>query len=436
MKFFGVVLAVVLNSSEGFQLTAGPRLSTLSTTSIRATSTTLSENPFYSIEKNDSGPAGGDVHRLTIHKLPGQKEDDENENPIVIETGKIGRQASGAITLQRGDTVLYATAACDGKPKDNLDFLPLSVEHQERFSSVGLTSGGYNKRDGRPAEHEVLTCRLIDRPLRPLIAEGWRHETQLLSWVMSYDGLRSADPLAIVASSAALFISEIPLTKAVAAASVGYDKETDTFILNPTHEEMEKSPLQLIVAGTQDAVLMIEGAAEFLPEEIMVRAVTFGHKAIAVICEAVAELDSIVGKEKNFATLKKAPEELQGIVNDLMTEKVDAAYAMGGTKTTQGPVMSQLKKDLIETLTGNDDEDAVEYVAGDIKSAFKDLLCRRMFVRAKETGKRCDGRELDEIRHLTMETGFLPKTHGSALFTRGETQAIATTVSKIEKYVT
>jgi polyribonucleotide nucleotidyltransferase len=437
ISFLGVVVVFLLNSSnpvEGFQIKTGPSLSTLSRSSARdfelSTSTALKESPYYSIEKNNSGPAGGDVHRLTIHKLPGQKEGDENENPIVIETGKIGRQASGAVTLQRGDTVLYATAACDDKPKEGLDFLPLSVEHQERFSSVGLTSGGYNKRDGRPAEHEILTCRLIDRPIRPLVADGWRHETQLLSWVMSYDGLRSCDPLAIVASSTALYISEVPLTTAVAAAMVGFDKETETFILNPTIKEMEKSPLQLIVAGTKDAVLMIEGAADFMPEETMVRAVTFAHDAVKVICEAVEELGKVAGKEKNFSTLKKSPEGLQEIVNELMTEKVDAAYALGGTKTTQGPVMSELKKELIETLTSNDDEEAIEYEANDIKSAFKDLLCRRMYERAKTTGKRCDGRELDEIRHLSMETGFLPKTHGSALFTRGETQAIATTVSR------
>jgi len=411
------------NSVEGFQINAGPRLSTLS----GRASTALNESPYYSIEKNNNGPAGGDVHKLTIHKLPGQKEGDENENPIVIETGKIGRQASGAITMQRGDTVLYATASCDGSPKDGLDFLPLSVEHQERFSAVGATSGGYNKRDGRPAEHEVLTCRLIDRPLRPLIADGWRHETQLLSWVMSYDGLRSADPLAIVASSTALFLSEIPLTKAVAAAMVGYDKETETFLLNPTHEEMEKSPLQLIVAGTKDAVLMIEGAADFLSEETMVAAVTFGHEAIQVICEAVEEFGNVAGKEKNFDTLKKSPEGLQEVVDAMMTEKVDAAYELDGTKTILGSTTSVLQKDLVETLSSSDDEDAVVYAPGDIKTAFKDLMCRRMFERAKATGKRCDGRSLDEIRQLTMEAGFLPKTHGSALFTRGETQAIATT---------
>jgi polyribonucleotide nucleotidyltransferase len=176
---------------------------------------------------------------------------------------------------------------------------------------------------------------------------------------------------------------------------------------------------------------MIEGAADFLSEETMVQAVTFAHNAIKVICEAVEELSKVAGKEKNFATLKKSPEGLQEIVNDLMTEKVDAAYALGGTKTTQGPAMNELKNELLETLTKTDDEDAVEYTPNDIKSAFKDLLCRRMYERAKTTGKRCDGRALDEIRHLTMEAGFLPKTHGSALFTRGETQAIATTVSSL-----
>jgi polyribonucleotide nucleotidyltransferase len=421
----------------------GPPTSTTSFPS----STTLLKDSLFSIESDNSGPGFGPVHRLIIHRLPGQKDDDlvfvegggveetngdatrgvVKQHPIVLETGRIGRQAAGAVTLTRGDTVLYATAARDDAPRDGLDFLPLSVEHQERFSSVGQTSGGYNKRDGRPAEHEVLTCRLIDRPLRPLIADGWRHETQLLSWVMSYDGVRSCDPLAIIASAAALYISDVPLTKAVAAAMVGYDRETDTLMLNPTTEEMNKSQLQLIVAGTKDAVLMIEGAADFLPEETMIRAVKFGHDAIRVICEAVEEFGKVVGKDKKFDTLVKAPDGLQERVDEFMTEKVDRMFELGGTKTTQGPVTKQLQRELIEILTAETEEQ--EYMAADIKNAFKDLLCRRMFVRAKETGKRCDGRNLDEIRELSMEAGFLPRVHGSALFTRGETQVVATSVS-------
>jgi len=375
----------------------------------------------YSIATSDTGPANGPVHTLTIPKLPGDHSDDAQ--PIVIETGKIGRQAAGSVMLTRGETALYATAARDSSPREGLDFLPLSVEHQERFSSAGMTSGAYNKRDGRPAEHEILTCRLIDRPLRPLIADGWRHETQLLSWVMSYDGERSCDPLAITASSTALYLSDVPLTKAVAAAMVGYDKENDKLLLNPTNEEMEASQLTLVVAGTKDAVLMIEGAADFLPEETMVRAVKFGHEAIKVICEAVEDLGEIVGIEKNFDTLVKPPEGLQETVDKLMTEKVDAMYAAGGTKTTQGPVMADLKAELKDTLLTEDSE----FTSNDISNAFKDLLCRRMFEQAKATGKRCDGRDLEEIRALTMETGFLPRTHGSAIFTRGETQVVATT---------
>ena len=389
-------------------------------------SSTLKQS-YFSIDVSDSGPGGSPVHTLTIDSLPGDHVIDEEgkTQPIVLQTGKIGRQAAGAVTLTRGDTVLYATASRDDEPKSGLDFLPLSVEHQERFSSVGMTSGGYNKRDGRPAEHEVLTCRLIDRPIRPLIADGWRHETQLLSWIFSYDGLRSCDPLAIIASATALYLSDIPLAKPVAAAMVGYDAENDKLLLNPTHAEMKNSSLQLIVAGTKDAVLMIEGAADFLPEATMVRAVNFGHEAIKAICKAVEELGDVMKIEKKMDTLALPPEGLQERVDAIMSDKVDKMYEGGGTKTTQGPVMKALKKELVETLQEQDGEE-VDYTSNDVSNTFKDLLCRRMFVRAQKTGKRCDGRDLDEIRHLDMETGFLSRTHGSAIFTRGETQVVAT----------
>ena len=247
----------------------------------------------YRIEKEEN--IG--LNKSTIHRCIIQLGDGED---IVLESGKIGRQASGAITLTRGTTVLLATASRDRSPKENLDFIPLSVEHQERFSSAGMTSGAYNKRDGRPSDHNILTCRLIDRPLRPLIHSGWRHETQLLSWVLSYDGKRSCDPLAIMGSSAALWISDIPLTKPVGAVEVGYDETTDTFILNPSHEQFEATnhKLHLTVAGTYDGVLMIEGAADFLPEDVMIRAVQFGHEAIKTICAALQEFGEAIGREK------------------------------------------------------------------------------------------------------------------------------------------
>jgi polyribonucleotide nucleotidyltransferase len=401
---------------------------------------------------------------------------------IVLQTGKIGRQAAGAVTLTCGDSVLLATAARDDKPKSDLNFVPLSVEHQERFSSAGLTSGSYNKRDGRAAEHEILTCRLIDRPLRPLMDHGWRHETQILSWVLSYDGIRSCDALAILSSATALYLSDVPLSKPVAAVQVGIlvvahnnkhstnsnssddddddrsnsnDDKPDAsssssyeYILNPTNEEMQDSPLNLIVAGTADGILMIEGAADFLSEQVMLEALEFGHKAIRVYCQGVEALAQAVNHSKmtkaaaaattdadnaapvvvnikNYATIQTPPPGLQERVDELYTAKIDEMYAMGGNKEAQGKIMSALQKSVVEELQ-------LEYPTDDssslymIQDAFKDLLCRRMYLRAKETGLRSDGRRLDEIRRLDMTVGLLPRVHGSALFTRGETQVIAT----------
>jgi len=375
-----------------------------------------SSTTLFHIETSKTGPAESVVHKLTFNKIPGQ---DDDVPQIVIETGKVGRQAAGAVTLTRGDSVLYATAARDRSPKEDIDFLPLSVEHQERFSSAGMTSGSYNRRDGRAAEHEILTCRLIDRPLRPLIASGWRHETQLLSWVLSYDRIRSCDPLAILASATALYLSDVPLDKPVAAVQVGMSDDGE-FLVNPSNEQMESSRLHLTVAGTADAVLMIEGAADFLPESTFVQAVRFGHDAIRVLCEGIAELGEIVGIQKKYDTIRQPPEGLQVRVDELMTDRIDAMYAMDGDKAAQGEVMSALQNSVVEEL---EEEFPEEKTA--IMSAFKDLLCRRMYVRAKNEGLRCDGRRTDEIRRLDMEAGILPRVHGSALFTRGETQVIA-----------
>jgi len=386
-------------------------------------------SPFFSIATTHDGPAGGAVHTLTFHRIPGQQDDDHE---ITIQTGKIGRLAAGAVELTRGDSVLYATAARDDDPKsgDSIDFVPLSVEHQERFSSAGLTSGAFNKRDGRPAEHEILTCRLIDRPLRPLIDKGWRHETQLLSWVLSYDGLRSCDPLAILASATALYISDVPLAKPVAAVQVGMQmmEESDgssdatpVFIINPSHEQMETSRLHLTIAGTADAVLMIEGEADFLPESVFIQAVEFGHKAVQVFCAGVQALGEVVGVEKKYDTIQKPPAGIAERVAETMTEQVDAMYAAEGNKKAKGKLMGACYDSVVEILEPEFPEEKPA-----ILSAFKDLLCQRMFVRAKEQGLRGDGRKMNEIRQLDMEAGFLPSVHGSALFTRGETQALAT----------
>lgn len=391
---------------------------TSSSSSTAAVVTVDRDGPAFVLESDTSGPADGKVHRLIFKHLPGQADDVPE---IVIETGKIGRQAAGAVTLTRGDSVLYATAARDDKPKEDIDFLPLSVEHKERFSGAGLTSGSYTKRDGRPAEHEILTCRLIDRPLRPLVRPGWSHETQLLSWVLSYDGVRSCDPLAILASATALYLSDVPLEKAVAAVQVGMDKEGN-LIMHPTIEQMEVSPLNLIVAGTEDAVLMIEGAADFLPEDKMIQAVQFGHDAIQTLCQGLNALRDAVGVEKKLDTLRVSPEGLQEKIDELYADKVDAMYALVVGKKEAGQEMSTLQKTVVDEM-----EELFPGQGLAVKGAFKDLLCRRMYVRAKEHGLRADGRALDKIRRLDMQVGFLPRVHGSALFTRGETQAVATT---------
>lgn len=358
----------------------------------------------------------GTVHRLTFHSIPGQE---DSVPPIVMETGKIGRLAAGAVKVERGETVLYSTASRDADPKEGIDFLPLSVEHQERFSSAGLTSGSYNKRDGRPAEHEILVCRLIDRPLRPLIDPGWRHETQLLNWVLSYDGERSCDSLAIVSAATAVSISDIPLAKPVAAVQVGL--VDGTFLVNPTEAQMEKSKLLLTVAGTADAVLMIEGEADFLPETTFLEGVEIGHNAIKVLCAGIQALSDAVGVAKKYDTIVPPPELLQERVDTLFTARVDAMYAAPGKKREKGLLMNEVQMaaqaELIEEFPGEEKA---------IMGAFKKLLCKRMFECVKNTGKRNDGRGTNEIRDLNMEASLLPRVHGSALFTRGETQAIAT----------
>ena len=367
----------------------------------------------YSVETTPTAPGGGSVHKLTINLgAPG------HPDPIVIETGKIGRQASGAVTLTRGESVLYATASRDKSAKD-IDFLPLSVEHQERFSSAGMTSGAFNKRDGRPAEHEILVCRLIDRPLRPLIAEGWRHETQLLSWILSYDGVRTCDPLAITASATALWLSDVPLIKPVAAAMVGYID--GQFVLNPTQEQMKHSRLNLMVAGTKDAIMMIEGAADFLSEQEMMEAVTFGHEAIKIQCDAIEELGKVAGKEKKYDSIKPPVEGLEEEMNEKFAAKIDEIFNSDISKEELSAAMSDLSQTVRDEF-----EEKYPGAESEIAAALKDLECSRMFAKAKARGIRIDGRKLNEVRQIDSEAGLFPRVHGSALFTRGQTQVVAT----------
>jgi len=365
----------------------------------------------------------GTVHTLTVHLgQPGHPE------PLVFETGKIGRQAAGAVLLTRGNSIVYSTCARDNDPKSTIDFAPLSVEYQERFSSAGMTSGGFNKRDGRPQEHEILVSRIIDRPLRPLICDGWKHETQLLNWVLSYDGERGLEALGATAASAAMLISDVPLMKSVAQVQVGLID--DTFVVNPTNEQMSASRLNLIVAGTKDAVLMIEGAADFLPEKTMIDAVTLGHSVIGTICDGLDAFRDVAGKPKKLDTIPPPIDGLQDAVNALMTERVDASMELRGSKKEReaesspgGAMYVYCIEEMLKEFT---EEEHGPGITNAIKGALKKLVSNRMYNKAKVESKRMDGRALDEIRQIDIDAGMLPGVHGSALFTRGESQTIAT----------
>lgn len=345
--------------------------------------------------------------------LPDHKE-------ISFETGKIAKQAGGAVLVRQGETLVFATACAKPKPDPETDFLPLRVDYQEKFFSAGKTLGGFIKREGRPTEREILICRLIDRPLRPLFAEGYYNEVQVLTYVWSYDGVNNPDPLAICAASAALVISDIPLQKPVAAVRVGFID--DKFIINPTVDEMKVSKLDLILAGTDEAILMIEGYCNFLTEEQVLEALETGHNAIRLICEGLLEWQAQVGKPKNLETLRILPHELLADVENLSAEYLRQAIRTPNKVAREESIQAAEDKAL-EHLVPADGSGA--YTAIAVKAAFKQISSKYMRHLILEEGVRADGRGMKDIRPIDIEPSILPRTHGSCLFTRGETQTMA-----------
>jgi polyribonucleotide nucleotidyltransferase len=340
---------------------------------------------------------------------------------ISFETGKIARQAGGSVLVRSGETILLATACSAPPPSQETDFLPLRVDYQEKFSSSGRTLGGFLKREGRPTEKEVLTCRLIDRPIRPMFPDGYYNEVQLLAYVYSYDGIHSPDPLAICAASAALVISDIPLLKPIAGVRVGLID--GSFIVNPTIDEQKRSRLDLMLAGTEDAILMIEGYADFLSEEQILEAVEEAHLAIRKICQALGDWQKEIGKPKNMDDLRLVPAELSQEVHNFAFERVEKAL-----RIKEKQVRDESIKTISNELTAKffpETETAPKYRKNDVKAAFKEVqsnLLRKMIL---NENKRSDGRTCDQVRAIDIEMSLLPRTHGSALFTRGETQSLA-----------
>lgn len=339
---------------------------------------------------------------------------------LKIETGKVARQANGSVMLHCGETVVFASACAAPTASAEIDFFPLRVDYQEKFSSVGRTASGFIKREGRPTEREILTCRLIDRPLRPMFEEGYYNEVQLLAYVFSYDGTHQPDVLAICACSAALVLSDIPLVKPVGAVRMGLIN--DEFVVNPTVEEMKQSQLDLVLAGTEDAILMIEGFCDFLTEEQVLDAIEMGHKAIGQFCHQLKSWGAKLGKPKKLDTLRKIPRELDTQVHTAAATLLESALRIV-SKQEREKVLSEIKETVLKTLSPEGVEP--QYNKVDILFSYKNLqssLMRKMILKEK---KRSDGRGLKDIRGIDIEQALLPRTHGSSLFTRGETQALA-----------
>ncbi len=351
--------------------------------------------------------------KIKTIKLPDHKE-------ISFETGKIAKQAGGAVLVRQGETLVFATACAAPKPNAETDFLPLRVDYQEKFFSAGKTLGGFIKREGRPTEREILVCRLIDRPLRPLFEQGYYNEVQVLAYVWSYDGENNPDPLAICAASAALVISDIPLIKPVAAVRVGFID--NKFIINPTVDEIQKSRLDLLLAGTEDAILMIEGYCDFLTEEQVLEAIETGHKAIGLICKGLSEWQAEVGKTKNRENLRVLPQELLTEVENLSANTLRTAIRIPDKQAREESV-DAIEENVLAHLVLADGTGV--YTAIAVKAAFKQITAKYMRQMILDEGIRSDGRGTKDIRAIDVEPGLLPRTHGSCLFTRGETQTMA-----------
>ena len=341
-----------------------------------------------------------------------------NGKKIILETGKIARQADGAIIATCGETVVIATVVGAKNIKDGQDYFPLSVNYQEKYYAAGKIPGGYFKREARPTESETLISRLIDRPIRPLFPSNFMNEVQILPTVLSYDGENQPDILSIIASSAALAISGLPFKGPIAASRVGY--KDNNFLLNPTPEELKESQLDLVVAGTKDAVLMVESETTGLSEKIMLDAVKFGHENFVPIIESIEALAKKATKPKW---------EVEEVDNTEIKKKIASVFEADLRKAfkeidkkKRSTAISEIDSKCKEMFA--DDENVSENQAmSQLKSLEKDIV-RTAILKDK---KRIDGRKLDDVRQIKCEVGVLPRTHGSALFTRGETQALVVT---------
>jgi len=337
------------------------------------------------------------------------------DGQITIETGKLAGQANGAVTVRHGDTVILATATGANEPRPGVDFFPLTVDYEERLYAAGKIPGGFFKREGRPGENAILLCRLTDRPLRPLFPKGFRNDVNIVITALSADQEHYIDILAIIGASAALTISDIPFNGPVGAVRVGYLDGKLAF--NPTSSEMEKSILDLRLAGTKEAVIMVEAGASEVTEELMLDALQQGHAAMQTVIELQEKMRAELGKAKKQFPLHVLSDELRAAVKAKLDGRITATIKERGVKSERNEALDALKQELIQAFVGiHDPLDVAEAFDYQVKSELRALVLNE--------GRRADGRDCTTIRPIVCETGLLPRAHGSGLFTRGETQVL------------
>jgi len=347
-----------------------------------------------------------------------KEEIDLEGKKITLETGRIARQADGAVVATCGETVVISTVVGAKKVDPETDYFPLSVNYQEKYYAAGKIPGGYFKREARPTESETLISRLVDRPIRPLFPEGFRNEVQILPTVLSYDNENEADVLAIIASSAALAVSGLPFQGPIAASRVGYIN--DKCVLNPSKEQLKESKLDLVVAGTKDAVLMVESEASGLTEKQMLDAVKFGHEKFSSVIKAIENLKKKCSKEP-WTIEDKDYSKVKNKISKELTKDLEKAFSEKDKKTRSELV--NLATEKCKKLFEGDETYSEQELLLQLKNLEKEIVRSKIL----KTKKRIDGRGLSDVRQIKCEVGVLPRTHGSALFTRGETQALVTT---------
>jgi len=336
-----------------------------------------------------------------------------------IETGRYARQANGAVMVRYGDTMVLVTAVASSEVAEDQDFFPLQVEYREKTSAAGKIPGGFIKREGRPTEKEILSSRLIDRPIRPLFPDNFMNETQVIAFVLSFDGENDADVLAALGASAALTVSDIPFDGPMAEVRVG--RVDGKFIVNPSHSEIDQSDLELVVAGTADSVMMVEGEAKEISEEDLLNALKFAQSEITKLVNIQLELRELAGKKKWNVKNEEVNGELEKDVLELAAEKSRAIVYSILAKEERSAKNSELKEEVVTALAEKYPEQE-KLIAGILSELEKELMRERIL----NEGIRLDGRNTTQIRPINIELGVLPRTHGSALFTRGETQSLTT----------